>query len=254
MQKLIITITLIIFISGGCTALKKADAGKNAYDLKDEKEILSLTINNNISDKNFEISKAVVSMNQGGENEKILVALRHKAPDTTLMIIKSWVGVEAARVLLTKDTIIINDRINKKLITGKPEKIKKKFGFDPGMFFIVLGDLIRDNGREAGADRCNKGTLNEQFTLNGREVEYRIDCSRRKVVNAEIKEDIRNSRVTINFDRFVTVNNVTVPQKIEMIDEDMNSEIKVSIEKITVGWNGNILFIPGRGYEIIRLR
>jgi hypothetical protein len=238
----------------GCSVLRKSRTVEEANNGNYTADLVGMTVENNISGKNFDISKATLVISQNGETQKLLIGVRHKVPDTTLLIIRSRMGVEAARIFLTNDTVLINDRLNKKLIVGKPEEIKARYGFDTGMLYMVLGDLLKDKNRETEAVKCNNGTIKKEFSVGQREVEYNIDCNRKKVMDTEIREDIRNGGISIKFEKFMKLNGITIPQKIELIDEDLASDIKISIEKVMVDWAGEIDFIPGKGYVVNKLR
>lgn len=255
MQKLGLILTLLIVIAEGCSVSRKSMTPRENIPAVNSSDIVEFTIGNNISERNFDISKATIEITQNRETQKLLIGIRHKKPDTTLLIIRSRMGVEAARILLTNDTILINDRINKNLIIGKPKEVKNKYGLDARMLYMLLGDLLKDkNDMESGNENCSKGSVRKVFSVDGRDVEYNIDCTRGKVTNTEIREDVLNNGMSIRFQKFLNVDGVIIPQKIEFSDEDLASDIKISIERILINWTGRIEFNTGSGYQISKLK
>ena len=58
-------------------------------------------------------------------------------PDKFLISIKSHTGIEVARIFLTGDSIMINDRINKKLYYGSTSYLKNKYGLTTAVFPVI---------------------------------------------------------------------------------------------------------------------
>ncbi len=59
--------------------------------------------------------KADVEVFNNGENRKLISTVKYRKPGNYLVSVKHRTGVEAARIYITKDTVLINDRIYKTL-------------------------------------------------------------------------------------------------------------------------------------------
>jgi hypothetical protein len=162
--------------------------------------------------------------------------------------------MEAGRSLITRDTIIINDRINKKILVGSPSVIGPKYGVEPSMIFVVIGDIVIDEKDNNTMLDCNKGIYVHEFETQGKKVNYIIDCKERKAMKAYIGGDFRSTDITISFDDIVHFANVKFPSKIS-ISDDLNSvKIVLEIKKIESPWSGKISFVPGSGYKISKIK
>ena len=58
--------------------------------------------------------------------------------------------------VLSQLTRLINDRFNRKLMVGDPEAIRAKYGIDPSMIFVLLGDMIVRRDDYRSLMKCQK--------------------------------------------------------------------------------------------------
>ena len=103
--------------------------------------------NQNLTKRNFFIQKAEIEILSEEENQKLIASIKFIYPDQYLISLKSKTGIEAARIFITDDTVLINDRINRKLYFGKPAQLKNKYGISPAVLPVVLGDFIKGNSK-----------------------------------------------------------------------------------------------------------
>jgi hypothetical protein len=253
LQKIVFIIVLSFLITG-CSALKKS-AGKGVFEKSiSENGLVDATIGNNLSERNFYISKAEVVASSGGISTKFLASIKFKKPDSMLLVIRSIIGTEVARALLTKDTIMLNDRINKVLLIGRPGIRTLKYGISPDIFFVVLGDLVLNKEQRNKQLLCEDGYSKVSFPLNGKTIDYSIDCRRQKVNEARIEEDVFSGEIKVRIKKFLNLNGFSIPGKIEVSDPDADSGLNIEIDKIEPDWKGKIEFIPGRNYSVKIIR
>lgn len=245
----------MLAILNGCSAFKKS-AGTTSYTTNEKIDgnIIESVIENNLSNDNFYIQKADINVIQNNVSVRFTASIKFRKPDTLLITVRSKAGIEAGRALITKDTIIINDRINKKLLVGSPAVIGPKYGIEPSLIFVVIGDVIVDEKDSKRSLNCLKGTYSDEFEINGKKVDYIIDCDKRKAIQAYFEGDIKSGNITINFSDIMSSGQVKFARTIK-INDDLNSlDIHLEIKKIERPWNGRIGFVPGAGFKVIKIK
>ena len=68
--------------------------------------------------------------------------LKFEYPDKYLISIKSRTGIEGARIYISEDTILFNDRINKKMYYGSSLYLKRKYGLTTNFLPLIFGDIV----------------------------------------------------------------------------------------------------------------
>ena len=255
MRKVIYMVIMLCSILTACSVSRKTGkyGDKSVISDIDENSIESV-IHNNLSNNSFYIQRADINVIQNNASARFTASIKYRKPDTTLIIVRSKTGIEAGRALITKDTIIINDRINRKVLVGSPSVLGSKYGIEPGLLFAVFGDIIVEEKDEGRLMNCIKGLYSDRFEINGKNMSYEIDCVRKKVIKALFEGDFKSGDINIGFDDMDNFKGLIYPGKIEL-DDDWNSiKIVVEIRKIESPWYGRITFIPGSGFKVIRMR
>jgi hypothetical protein len=253
LQKVIIIIAAAFLISG-CAGLRKQAGKVMPGKPVSGPELLESTLKNNISEGSFFIVKASVEVNTGAISTRFLASIKYKKPDSLLLIVRSAIGTEAVRLFMTDDTIMINDRINKDFIVGKPGMRTLKYGISPDILFVVLGDLVIGNRVGNGNLPCINGKATAGYEVNGKMIGYVIDCGFRKVTEAKVEEDIFTGNIDIKFSKFSKISGMILPAIIFISERDSDTEIKIELEKATREWDGKLEFHRGAGYSIKYLK
>jgi hypothetical protein len=240
---------------GACSASKKAErrAGSSPNEITEVNTIESV-IANNLSTEDFYIQKADINVTQNNFSARLNASIKFRKPDTLLITVRSRTGIEAGRALITKDTILINDKINNKLLVGSPSVIGPKYGIEPSLILLIIGDVIVSEEDKKTSVNCQKGIYKNEYEIKGKKVEYIIDCQKKKAAQAYFEGDVRSGNITLKFSDIVQQEQIKFPQRIE-INDDLNSlNIVLEIKKIERPWKGRITFIPGHGFKVIRLK
>lgn len=255
MRKIIFISVILSVILSGCSISRKsgktADSSVNVSAVENSMESI---INNNLSRENFYIQRADIKVTQDNISVRFTASIKFRKPDSLLVIVKSRAGIDAGRAFITKDTILINDRINKKLLVGDPEIIESKYGIDPLLIFSVLGDVIIDEKEIGKSLECKKGIYSSEFEMNNKTVEYTIDCNRKKAVRAYFEGGINTGNITIDYGNIAIADGLKYPQKVEIADDLKSLNILIEIKKIESPWNGKIEFVRGSGYKVVKIR
>jgi hypothetical protein len=207
----------------------------------------------NLTSTGFFIQKAEVELNNQNGKQKFLSSVKFVYPDKYLISLKSRTGIEGARIYITKDSLIVNDRINKKMYFGTTLYLKRKYGLSQSLLPIIFGDLVAGNTQQELKEKCLEENLEFNYVLGGVTLNYNIDCKRNKSTLVNLKSNYLQQAVKLRSDGYLKTGNIIVPRFIEIEDLNTNTKISIRFKKIENPWNGNFKFIPGKGYELIEL-
>lgn len=207
----------------------------------------------NITSNNFFIQKAEIEISTGNKSEKLIGSMKFLKPDKFLISIKSRTGIEALRIFISPDTILVNDRINRKLLYASHDYLRTKYGLPDSVFALLLGDYVSNSVFGLNKRNCLNGKINLDGLIDGIDVKYIIDCKLNKVIYASNEEILRGREVELKFDDFEKRGDILTAGKIEIRDVMGMLSIIIRIKKIEYPWNGSIEFIPGSRYELIKL-
>jgi hypothetical protein len=255
LQKILKIIIVINLVLSGCSVSRRsADHSLNAEKSTITTGTIRKVISNNITNESFNIQKADIKVIQDNMSVRLTASLKFRKPDSLLITIRSKAGIEAGRALITKDTVLINDRVNKTLLIGKPDVIGPKYGIEPMLIYAVLGDVIVDEKDKDRSINCNNGIFSDDFEINKKKVEYTIDCGKGKTVKSYFEGDITSGNITIRYADISNINRIKYPKNIEINDDLKSMNILIEIKKIEIPWNGKIGFVSGLHYKVIKIR
>ena len=244
-------LVLMLVISNNCTVFKRT---KLTNEKASEGSFMEKVVNNNLTHRNFYIQKAEVNLISQDLAEKINATVKYKKPDTMMVSIKSFAGIEAARFYMTADTMLVNDRINRQILYGQPADFYKRYGFRIEIAGIIFGDFLGDIKEIYGSYNCKDGGTVEKDVFKERQrIKYAIDCKSKKAIYAEAVSFDSGRVIKFYFGDFKSLGRVTYPRRIKIIDEEMSAQIEINIKRIDIEWSGSIKFIPGTGYEPVEI-
>jgi hypothetical protein len=253
LRKVVIIILLPVLIAGCSVIGRSGKSQANYYPNTENNNILESAKNQNITNADFFIQKAEIEIiNQGGK-EKYLANIKFKKPDRYLISVKSWTGIEGARIYISNDSILINDRINKKFYSGNSFYLKKKFGLTPGFLPLIFGDVILDKNSQDTDEKCTGNKIVTECHVKGVILSYEIDCNKRKAIAVNQSDNFDGNVIKLKFRNFFNVGSNLLPKIIEFDDSQFNTIVKIKVLKVETPWEGSIKFIPGKGYELIEL-
>lgn len=252
MQKAAISFVFIWLLIQGCSTIKKTELIEKAE--RSSGESMSNIVENNISNHSFYIQKADITINEDNSSTRFFAIIKFKIPDSLMISFRARLGFEAARMLLTKDTLIISDRINKKTRIGKPEELRNKYGIEPELVFTVVGDFIVNDKDKKGRFKCIDGLFIKDYRVGERQLSYTIDCRKEKVISTNFIGDKKTGSLKLDFSGFFRLGRVAVPGLIEARSDLSNLRISMKIEKIEIDYRGNIGFRSPSNYKVIGLK
>ena len=250
----VITILLLPIFFAGCSLIGRSGKSLTAgYTNTEGNSILEGTINQNITNNGFFIQKAEIEIISNTGKERYLASIKFEMPDKYLISVKSRSGIEGVRIYISGDSILLNDRINKKLYSGNAFYLKRKFGLTPGLLPLIFGDAILDTNCQGSNEKCSENKIVTKCHVKGVILNYEIDCNKRKVVTVTQIDNFDKNAVKLRFGNFFSVGSNVIPKIIEFEDSLFNTTMKIKILKVELPWSGSIKFFPGKGYELIEL-
>ena len=251
MQKQTLILIIVFILGSGCSVLKKAGRSGNLRTNGSNSIILSEQLKSqNITNAGFFITKAELEVSGIDGNEKLICSIKYVYPGTYLISIRNRTGIEAARIFLSNDTVLVNDRINKRLYFGSNKQMIEKYGFNQSVIPLIMGDYLTEDLVSSESEGCIGGLFKKQDSYNGLVINYTIDCSILKVISAAIE---KGNSFNLEYSRFMRLDNILIPEEIKIEDLEKMTKIFIRIVRIEYPWNGSIEFIPGSGYEKIPL-
>jgi hypothetical protein len=210
-------------------------------------------VNQNLTRRSFYIGRAEFKIKSSVGEKSGLGTVKFLMPDKFLISIKSKSGIEVARIFLSGDSVMVNDRFNKRLYYGSTSYLKSKFGVTTAMLPVLLGDYVNDQKFDSARIKCTDGKLNVLGIINNVRVKYLIDCELGKNI-LTVPEDMEDENsLVIRYSEFIKGSNINSPGKIEISERKSSTIIEIRIQEIVSPWNGVIDFIPGKQYEKIHL-
>jgi hypothetical protein len=205
-----------------------------------------------ITENDYFIEKGTISIKNNNKLTKYIFNLKCKKTEDYLISIRNTAGIEGAKVFLTEDTVLVNDRINKRVLFGNPADIEKISGYPLFLIKIALGDLILNEKYDRTFENCKNNKKIFIVNYQGKLINQTVDCIKKRPIITEIEAGITNKNIKIYFKKYLK-NERLYPVKIEIVNEERNINIRIKIERLTAPWEGNIEFMPGKGYELKRL-
>lgn len=245
---------LIGFMFAGCSVLKKDISRSNQIsEEKPDGDLFERIGRNNITEKGFIIQSADVEIIKNGEVQKATISVKFEVPDKYLISIRNQTGIEGARILLSSDTILLNDRIDRIQYYGSAGYFEKRYGFPVSVLPLIFGDIIADSRKLTELPDCKDNRTAVHYYIKGISLAYNIDCNLGKTISATYENSSNNLKVEITYGNFIETGDIIVPGSIKIHGSNKVDNINIDIKKIESPWKGSMEFIPGSNYELIEL-
>lgn len=245
---------ILVALPTGCSITRNV----SKINLESSNRLLSKSVVESVTEQNitntgFFIQKAEIEFINEKGKEIFISSIKYEKPDKYLISLKSRSGIEGARIYITNDTILVNDRISKVVYYGTAYYLRNKYGFSQAALPLIFGDIIIDKSCENSPAKCSEEKVNIRCGVKGLSLNYSIDCKKRKTILVDQMSNYVKQSPNIKYEKFFIVGSILIPKMIEINDYEYNTTIRIKILKIETPWSGNIKFIPGKGYELIKL-
>ena len=236
-----------LILLAGCSVKKAAFTSDNSGVKRSV--IVSDVAALNYTAQPFFISRAEINLVAGNESQKLISTIRFAQPDSFLISVRTFTGIEAARILLTKDSVLVNDRINRVLYLGSQDDVKQKYGFDIYYFPVLLGDLITNSPSTTALGKPFSQRIGGADVIN-----YFVNDQNLKAEKITLGHEFWEDNISISFADFGKEGKMIFPQDIR-IDKFANFDrIEIKIKKIEFNTDSKITFIPGRNFSRVKIK
>ena len=243
----------LVVIMTGCSLTRRGGERYQGKSGNKGSEIIIGTEQLNLTKQNFFIRKAEIKVISEDGTDSFLGSMKFEQPDRFLLSLRTKTGIEAARIYLSGDTVLINDRINRILYHGSPMALKRKYGISASLLPVVLGDFLNNKVSDSGGVTCINGLQDIVSIIEGVRILYTIDCSLMKAILAVPDNSMNTTGIEISYRDFFSEGRSVIPGRIEVKDLKKKSSIEINIIKFESPWIGSIEFIPGNNYEMQQL-
>ncbi len=216
-------------------------------------EIAGTLAGQNLSKNSFYIQKAEVEFSEGGKSDRFIATVKFLKEKEYLISIRSRTGLEIARIWLTRDTIVVNDRLNRNLYYGSGNYLEKKYGITIDILPLIFGDFIGNELTTNEKGDCSNMRTSVDRVVNGNKIRYTIDCNRNKIIRAIKESGNGSSAFEIEYSNFKKKEGMWIPANIEFNDVTRGINIRLKVIQLFLPWDGEIEFIPGNKYDKIEL-
>ena len=129
---------------------------------------------------------------------------------------------------------------------------------EPGVFmaFEETEEELAKNFASLGFDLNDLEANNKLIVdcnVRGVTMRYNIDCKRSKIDQVNLGNSNLKGNININYSNFIYLNSTLIPRSISVEDLQNNIKVRIKIIKTEYPWNGDVKFVPGKGYEIIEI-
>jgi hypothetical protein len=250
-------IALILFtgiILSGCSLVRNLGKETSAdLSISKSENVFESVKLQNITDSSFFVQKAEFEITTQDGKEKFIGNIRYENSGRYLISLRSRSGIEGARIYITKDSILVNDRINKKLYLTSSLYLKRKFGFTQDCLPLIFGDIVSDRNYSKDLEKCSGESVKISRATGGMKFNYEIDCRKRKVILANETNNLGSEGLKIKYASFFRVGNILIPKIVEIDDPQYNAYVKIRIIRVEYPWSGTMKFVRGKDYELIEL-
>jgi hypothetical protein len=248
---------IIFLIAGiswtGCSVLKSRENISLTSDKKftiNEEKILQ----QNISTFSFSMAKVEIIIEGNGEKQKLLGNIKYVYPGKFLISLRNSSGIEGARIYIDTDTILANDRINRKTYYCSARHLYEKYGISTDYIPVLLGDLIIEKKDKINDIKCKDGNA-EISVLNGqKEIKYIADCTKGKIVSVNFKSKSNKYQINAEFSSFKKMNDYFYPSSIRIDNLTEHNKVDIKVKKAESYTGKDLKFMPGNNYELILLQ
>jgi hypothetical protein len=247
-------IILSLIIATGCSVSRKRSIIPPAVPVIEEASLFRQLVSSNITTSDFDILKADIEIVSNGSGRKLLGTVKYRTNGEYLISLRHRTGIEAARIFISRDTVMVNDRIYRNLYIGSNDWLIKSYGIGTNLIPLVFGDYHGNMSEAVTIRDCTTGTSEIQGYVGDRELWYFIDCRTGKASSVTISDKTGRNSVNLGFGEYRRSGNILYPGRISIEDQSGNNRIYIVIGSVEFRDTGKLEFIPGNNYEKIILK
>lgn len=234
----------------GCGVFRKALISGDEPDPDAGIIMYSDIAGNNIATGGLFVRRGRVESLVDGERDRFTINLRVSADGIWLVSIRSFAGIEIARIHADREAITILDRLSRRATVIGWDELNRQFGLTYSMLPLIMGDVPENRNLLRKRVEC-AGEV--PFSVDWADVIMTTDCSAFKMTTMILRDNAYGREVKIRAEGFrISAGGLAYPEIIEVIEEKGIFFIRIALEDVETGWNGNIDFDIPSGYKIER--
>lgn len=192
-----------------------------------------------INDFRFEYlsSKAKCKYTNGKQTISAVANFRIKKDSIIWVSLSPGLGIELARVLISRDKIQLIDKLKKGYYEFDYARLTETYGFEINYNFIesiVLGNLLflPDKKQELAKDE-NQYSYTKVDNVYG--VSHFVGITSQKLEKLYAFDQVTNSSISVNYGNFEKIDNQIIPQSISIKAKVANTNEEATIMEINYG-------------------
>jgi hypothetical protein len=229
MIKYLFTLSLSLLILTGC----KKDVIPTTADVTKE-EIGSVTVNNIAF--NFLTAKGQLEMDDKGETNTSGYSLRVKKDSIIWMSVQPGLGIEAARIKITQDSVYFMNRLQKEYAATDFDFLSDRFNVD--INFNILQAILLGNFTATGQEKVmnEEGVQHIQQIRADLLLDYFINKKNNKLEQFLVQDQETGNTITVKYDAFQPVGTIPFAHKMaaQILQKGEVSSFKLDHSKVTV--------------------
>lgn len=200
MSKHILLCLIGLFLMAGC---KKETAPTPTATSATTETVGAVSVNN--FDFNYFSSKGQLTLNSKTENLSSAVSIRMKKDSVIWVSVQPGLGIEAARMMLTQDSVYLMNRLQREYIATDYSFLRNKFQVDVN--FEVLQAILLGNFQPQGTEKAmDEGNLQHvQQIRQNLLFDYFIGRTNSKLQRLNVQDKNSGNIITVEYNDFQNI-------------------------------------------------
>lgn len=193
-------------------------------------------------------SKSKVKLKNTSKSFSSVVQTRIRKDSAIWISVAPAFGLEAARVLITKDSLLMINRLNREFFSYNYDQVDKEFGL-PLSYGIIeslfTGNLPQEQGKIKA--RRKQEYFVQERKLGRLSLTNKVSRSSHKLEKTVVNDQVSNRTVDITYSNFKEVKENLIPGLISLVmrsSEDDVSQMEVSISNQKIDFDKKKLKFP----------
>jgi hypothetical protein len=229
MSKPILLCLLSIILLAGC---KRETAPTTAAATTEN--IGAVMVNN--FDFNYLSSKGQITLNDKNDNLSSGVTIRMKKDSVIWVSVQPGLGIEAARMMLTQDSVYMMNRLQKEYVATDYSFLRNKFQVD--VDFEALQAILLGNYQQNGAEKAqDEGQMQHVQQLRENLLfDYFIGRLNNKLQQLNVQDKNTGNTITVKYNSFQNIGQVPFAHALaaQVLQKGEVSDFTLSYSRIAV--------------------
>jgi hypothetical protein len=227
MSKPLLLCLLGLFLLAGC---KKETAPTTATTAS----VGAVTVSN--FDFNYLSSKGQITLNDSNDNLSSGVSIRMRKDSVIWVSVQPGLGIEAARMMLTQDSVYMINRLHKEYVATDYSFLRNKFQVD--VDFEVLQAILLGNYQQKGEEKTqDEGQMQHVQQLRENLLfDYFIGRLNNKLQQLNVQDKNTGNTITVKYDSFENIGQVPFAHALaaQVLQKGEIADFTLSYSRITV--------------------